>query len=199
MAIREFRPGDEAAVYDICLRTGASGEDATHLYADPELLGHVFAGPYLRLCPEFASVVDEGGEVLGYILGAPDTRGFETRCEAEWWPPLRERYPDPVSPATPDERMMRAIHHFHPAPDAIVEEYPSHLHIDLLPQTQGKGYGRRLMERLRDQLRRSGSPGLHLGVSPANTRAVGFYEALGLTRVIEDEHVVWMAERLAGG
>jgi len=196
VTIREFRPGDEAAVYDICLRTGASGEDATHLYSDPELLGHVFAGPYLRLCPGFASVVEEDGEVLGYVLGAPDTRGFEARCEEEWWPPLRERYPDPVSPKTPDEQRMHAIHHFHPAPDSLVEEYPSHLHIDLLPRTQGRGYGRRLMDRLRDQLRRAGSPGLHLGVSPANRRAVGFYEALGLTTVSEDEHVIWMGERL---
>ena len=135
--IREFRAGDEAAIYDICLRTGASGEDATHLYSDPDLLGHVFAGPYLKLCPEFASVVEEDGDVLGYILGAPDTRAFEARCEAEWWPPLRGRYPDPGIPMTPDERMMHAIHHFAPAPDEIVAGYPSHLHIDLLPRTQG--------------------------------------------------------------
>jgi len=195
--IREFRTGDEAAVYDVCLRTGASGEDATHLYADPDLLGHVFAGAYLKLCPEFASVVEEEGEVLGYILGAPDTRAFEARCEAEWWPPLRERYPDPENPSTPDERMMHNIHHFAPAPDEIVAGHPSHLHIDLLPQTQGKGYGRRLMDRLRGRLREAGSPGLHLGVSPANRRAIGFYQALGFAVLRENEHVVWMGERLA--
>ncbi|WP_106396369.1 GNAT family N-acetyltransferase [Actinocorallia populi] len=194
--IREFRPGDEAAVYDICLRTGASGEDATHLFTDPELLGHVYAGAYLKLCPDFASVVEEEGDVLGYILGAPDTRAFEKRCEEEWWPPLRERYPDPGEPATPDERAMYAIHHFHPAPDEIVAGYPSHLHIDLLPRTQGKGYGRRLMDRLREQLRRAGSPGLHLGVSPDNRRAVGFYGALGFAVLTENEHVIWMGERL---
>lgn len=194
--IREFRPGDEAAVYDICLRTGASGEDATHLYADPDLLGHVFAGPYLKLCPEFASVIEEDGEVLGYILGAPDTRAFEARCEEEWWPPLRERYPDPGAPTTPDERRMHAIHHFVPAPEEIVAAYPSHLHIDLLPGTQGRGYGRRLMDRLRDQLREAGSPGLHLGFSPDNRRAAGFYRALGFGPLSENEHVVWMGERL---
>ncbi len=192
MTIRQFRPGDEAAVYDICLRTGASGRDATHLYADPALLGHVYAGPYLKLCPGFAFVVDEG-EVLGYILGAPDTREFEARCEAEWWPPLRDRYPDPADPKTPDEHKMHAIHHFQPAPAEIVGDYPSHLHIDLLPQTQGKGYGRRLMDLLCARLREAGSPGLHLGVDPANTRAVGFYRALGFASVIENEHVIWMA------
>lgn len=195
MTIRAFRPGDEAAVYDICLRTGASGKDATSLYEHPELLGHVFAGPYMRLCPEFASVIDEG-EVLGYVLGAPDTRAFEARCEAEWWPPLRARYPDPAEARTPDERLMRALHHFFPAPGALVAEYPSHLHIDLLPSTQGRGYGRKMMDRLRAQLREAGSPGLHLGVDPRNTGAVGFYRALGLSTVIEDDHVIWMAERL---
>lgn len=45
--LRPARETDRAALYRICLETGASGQDATHLYADPLILGHVYAGPYL--------------------------------------------------------------------------------------------------------------------------------------------------------
>ena len=34
-------------------------------------------------------------------------------------------------------------------PDAIVATYPAHMHINLLPEAQGKGWGRRLIIRVR--------------------------------------------------
>jgi hypothetical protein len=42
--IRTFRPGDLDSLYRICLATGDAGADAAHLYRDPELIGHVYAG-----------------------------------------------------------------------------------------------------------------------------------------------------------
>ena len=51
---------------------------------------------------------------------------------------------------------------------------------------QGRGYGRRMIERNLATLRRLGSPGAHLGLSTLNMRAYGFYKHLGfveLTRV----------------
>jgi ribosomal protein S18 acetylase RimI-like enzyme len=68
-------------------------------------------------------------------------------------------------------------------PRSITEEYPSHLHIDLLPPFQGGGWGRRLMETAMEALRADGSKGLHLGVSAKNERALGFYEHLGFTEL----------------
>ncbi|MEO5873682.1 MAG: GNAT family N-acetyltransferase [Streptosporangiaceae bacterium] len=195
MSIRKFRLDDEYAVYDICLRTGEAGADASDLYEDPRLLGHVYAGAYLRFTPEFASVVEEGA-VLGYVLGAPDTREFERRCEQEWWPQLRRRYADPVAPATPDERLMQRIHHPGHAREDLLGQYPSHLHIDLLPQAQGKGYGRSLMEALLEELAATGSPGVHLGIDARNAGAQQFYPKLGFGEVYRDEHVVLMARDL---
>ncbi|GAB2821325.1 GNAT family N-acetyltransferase [Actinocorallia aurea] len=189
--IRKFRLDDEHAVYDICLRTSSDPDG----YDDPRLVGHVYAGPYLRFSPQFASVVDEG-TVLGYIVGTPDTREFEERCRQEWWPMLQKRYPDdPADPKTPDERMIRTIHHFLPAPEEIVRDHPSHLHINLLDGTRGKGYGRALIERLTDELVEAGSTGLHFGVDPANTNALAFYEAVGFAELRRDVHTVWMGRR----
>lgn len=179
MNIRPYRPGDEPALYEICLRTGDSGADATGRYADPSLLGHLYVGPYLALAPQFAFVLDNAGTPVGYVLGALDTTAFEAACEASWWPALRRRYPDPGQPGTADERLAVLIHH-RPVPSReITDRYPSHLHIDLLPAAQGQGHGRALMARLFDALGAAGSPGVHLGVAATNERAIGFYRQLG--------------------
>jgi ribosomal protein S18 acetylase RimI-like enzyme len=62
--------------------------------------------------------------------------------------------------------------------------FPSHLHIDLLPRVQRRGYGRRMLERLMDVLKRRGSPGAHLGLSARNARAFGFYRRLGFRELV---------------
>lgn len=201
MIIRKCRTEDEAALYEICLRTGDDGRDASARYTDPMMPGHIFAGPYARLEPDFAFVLDDSGTVAGYVLGVPDTRAFEARCEREWWPALRARYPDPAAvPAadrSPDQRMAHAIHHPVPAPDAILRNHPSHLHIDLLPQAQGGGNGRRMVGRLLAALTAAGSPGVHLNVSHTNTSAIGFYRHLGFAELGADSHGLFMGRRLA--
>jgi hypothetical protein len=67
--LRRYRPEDLDALYDICLKTGDTGEDATGLYRDPEVLGHLYAGPYATLEPELAFVIEDE---------APSTRASRT-------------------------------------------------------------------------------------------------------------------------
>jgi ribosomal protein S18 acetylase RimI-like enzyme len=184
--IRPYEAGDLDRLYEICLRTGDAGEDATELVVDGRLFGDLWAAPYGVLEPEHALVVDDGnGAAIGYALGALDTRAFDERCEVEWWPPLRERHP--VGSGSNDlEELLISILHARHRPDDVVERYPSHLHIDLLPEAQGRGWGRALMERLQDALRADGSPGVHLGVSVRNARALGFYAHLGYEELASD-------------
>ncbi|BDP41580.1 hypothetical protein DAETH_15490 [Deinococcus aetherius] len=181
--IRPASPADRAALYRICLETADSGADATGLYRDPLLVGHIYAGPYLEFAPDFAFVLKDGAGVGGYVIGVLDTAAFEERLEREWWPGLRSRYLDPadVPPGerTPDERLAHLLHHPQRADPAVLAGYPSHLHIDLLPGAQGEGHGRRMLERLFTALREAGSPGVHLGVGGRNTRAQGFYRHVG--------------------
>jgi ribosomal protein S18 acetylase RimI-like enzyme len=183
MTIRPYQSGDEPALYEVCLRTGDAGRDATGLYDDPRLLGHLYVGPYLALAPELAFVLADAGTPVGYVLGALDTDRFAAACEVSWWPPLRRRYPDPADPRTPDQRLAALIHH-PPAQSAeVTARYPSHLHIDLLPAAQGRGHGRALMRRLLDALAAAGSPGVHLGVARDNENAIGFYRRLGFAEL----------------
>ena len=181
--IRAFRPADLDDLYRICLATAAGGDDASTLYRDPELVGHVYAAPYALLSPRSVFVVGGPEGVGGYIVGAPDTRDFETRLAAEWWPSLRQLYRDPAGePRTGwsrDQLMTYKIHHPDRTANEIVEPYPSHLHINLLPHLRGRGIGGRLMARWLATVRDMGSRGAHLAVGPTNRRAVRFYRACG--------------------
>jgi ribosomal protein S18 acetylase RimI-like enzyme len=196
--LRAWRPTDHDAVYDICVRTGAAGEDATSLLRDPALLGHIYAGPYLALAPELAFVVEDDSGVAGYILGAADSAEFEDRLERDWWPELRLRYPTyrTDGSAALDDLMIALMHSPARAPAELVAAYPSHLHIDLLPRLQGQGWGRRLIDTLVERLRATGSHGLHLGVATANTNAQAFYRAVGFTELDDDGVTVTFAMRL---
>jgi ribosomal protein S18 acetylase RimI-like enzyme len=186
--LRPYRAGDHDAVYDICVRTGAAGEDASPLLQDPAILGHVYAGPYLALAPELAFVVEDDDGVAGYILGAADTAEFEDRLEREWWPGLRRRYPTYRTDADAvfDDLLIALMHSPVRTRADLAAMYPSHLHVDLLPRLQGQGWGRRLIDTLVERLRAAGSHGLHLGVATANTKAQAFYPVVGFTRLDDD-------------
>jgi ribosomal protein S18 acetylase RimI-like enzyme len=197
VTIRAYQPGDEAALYDVCLRTGADGDDASGLYHDPRLLGEVYVGPYLSFAPDLSFVAEDDEGVGGYALGVVDTAAFEAACESSWWPRVRRRYPraeyrDPSA----DSEVVRVIHEPPAAPADLVEEYPAHVHIDLLPRFQGHGYGGRMMRMLFSTLVGAGARGVHLGVSPRNMRAIGFYEHLGMSKYGQTDDTVIMTLRL---
>ena len=200
VTVRRYGPADLGTLYRICLETGDSGEDATHLYRDPLVLGHVFTAPYATLEPRLAFVTEDDAGVSGYVLGAVDTAAFEERLEREWWPPLRGSYPDPDgAPAdgwSPDQRMAHTIHHPRRTPAELLREYPSHLHIDLLPRAQGRGLGGRLIRRFLDELREQGSRGVYLGVGARNIRAIGFYRHMGFEELSHDSHGLLFAMKL---
>lgn len=196
--VRPYRPSDLDALYEICLRTGAAGKDATALVQDPKLFGEIYAAPYGVLEPEHAFVVDDGeGRAVGYVLGALDTDAFEAKAEAEWWPDLRIRHPLVEDDDSLDGLLVSLIHHRSRRDGALLESHPSHLHIDLLPEVQGHGWGRKLMDTLFDALRADGSPGVHWGVSTRNHNAIAFYEHLGCTRLTEDPHTITFGVRLS--
>src|SRR5215213_1448382 len=150
--MRQIRPAslhDLPGTYRVCLLTGDAGADASAQFRNPELLGHVYVGPYVVGERAFAQVVVDEGGVAGYCLGALDTRRFDAWAEREWWPLLREQYPAPAPDDTSvDAELMRLIHRPPVAGDDILEAYPSHLHIDLLERCRGTGMGRGLMEHL---------------------------------------------------
>ena len=183
--IRPYQDRDLAALYEICLRTGNQGGDATDLYpGNPQLLGAVFAAPYAVLEPELAFVVDDGQRAAGYVLGTADTSRFVRRFREEWLPTQAARYPEPTGEiTTPDERIRSFLHHVERIDNPEFARYPAHLHIDLLPSHQHGGFGRALITRFLATLRERGVAGVHLAMGRANRNAYAFYQRMGFTEM----------------
>lgn len=178
--IRLATLADLPRLREICLVTGLAGDDATGRWSDDALLPDLFLEPYLALERGTGWVVDDG-ELLGYLVATFDTAAFVDEWRRDWSPEFARRHP---RIASDDERWMhdRAAHPELMIP-AHVQQYPVHLHIDLLPQTQGRGLGRALIETLVEAARGAGATGIHLGMDPGNLRARAFYERLGFAEL----------------
>jgi ribosomal protein S18 acetylase RimI-like enzyme len=190
--IRPYHPSDLCSVYRICVKTADCGADASRDYEDPEIIAHFFAGPYAVFEPDLCFILTRSGAPCGYVLGTRDSEEFGRRCEKEWFPVLRERYPLPApADVSPNAALIRSIHEgYRLHPDVIA--YPAHLHIDLLPFAVGRGNGRRLMERFLYRLRELNVPAVHLGVAGKNKRAIAFYTRMGFHVVSEQPWGLFM-------
>ncbi|NUP51479.1 MAG: GNAT family N-acetyltransferase [Catenulispora sp.] len=190
--VRLYRPEDRDAVYDICIRTGYNGGDAREVYRDHDLLPDMFAGPYTVLEPDLAFVLDDGGRAVGYVVGTSDTARFARDFRERWLPTVADRHPLPQGEPTTLEESMTALL-YRPehmlAPEAA--DYPAHLHIDLLPDYQGRGFGRILLTTLFAALDKAGAARVHLVMATANTAARAFYDRLGFHEIpVADTSVV---------
>lgn len=185
--LRPFRSGDLDSLYAISLATGHVGGDASALYTDGRMIGHIYSAPYACLCPELAFVAEDAAGAGGFILGCADTRAFEDRLERDWWPALRARYPDPGARPLPgwtaDQRRAHMIHHTRRAPEAVVAAFPAHLHMNLLPRLQGQGHGRSLLALWLGAAGQLGASGVHAVPNPQNLRAIRFWETCGFSRI----------------
>jgi len=202
--VRRAAVHDLEAVYAICLKTGDGGRDATGQYRDPEPIGHVYAGPYLVLDGLISFVAEDENGVLGYAVGAADTRTHELNLELDWWPSLRKRYPEPSGERdtwTRDEYWMWTLHHPATVPDAIVRSYPAHIHMNLLQRARGRGIGSRLLDVWLDHARKESVSAVHAGVSAANEAGLTFWTARGFQPVGTEPSrgssgTVWCGRRL---
>lgn len=179
LSIRPYHPTDLTSLYRICLLTADNGADGSHLFSDPDMPGYIYAAPYAFFEPDLCFVLTRDHQPCGYILGTRDSVAFSEQCETNWFPILRERYPMPSeNDVSHQDKFIRGLHRGH-MPNEVVADYPAHLHIDITPEGQGQGMGRKLIEAFQNRLRELGVSGLHLGVSQQNPRAVGFYHKLG--------------------
>ncbi|MEE6273086.1 GNAT family N-acetyltransferase [Georgenia sp. MJ206] len=199
--VEPYRPEDRSALYEICLRTGDLGADASADHDDPDVLGHVYVGPYLELEPDLAYVLRAtgGAAPLGYVVATADTAAFAEACERAWWPPLRAHYRDhPPRRGSKDEELVHIIRTGTRSREPWLATYPAHLHINLLGPARGSGAGRALLTRLADELAARGVPGVHLVAASANTDALAFYRRLGFTVLGERPGEVLMGRALTG-
>lgn len=141
---------------------------------------------YARAEQETSFVLDDGGKAVGYILCAPDyskyAKGYRKNEVRKLWKV---------------ERRQSCKAYFLPLGYLpFKKKYPAHLHIDILEDYQGKGYGSQLMDALLTKLKSMGIPGVMLIVDKDNTGAQRFYERKGFSKVTSALGGIVMAKDL---
>jgi hypothetical protein len=163
--VRAYHACDLDALYAISLATGLAGGDASALYREARMMGHIYSAPYAVLSPSSAFVAEDADGVAGFIVGVADTAAFEERLEREWWPPLRQHYADPVGPPeswNADQRRCFMIHHPSRTPSMVSAAFPAHVHLNLLPRLQRQGVGPTLLKHWLAAVR---SDAIHVGAT----------------------------------
>ncbi|MGY5776484.1 GNAT family N-acetyltransferase [Rhizobium sp. LEGMi135b] len=190
--IRPATEDDVDALFHICLVTADAGADASALYSNPRLPGYVWAVPYLKFAPDFAFVLAKNEQVVGYVVGTPHTASFDETLDRNWWPLVRREIAGLTPSAAKDADVLERIVNPHSGTSGLETLYPAHLHINILPEAQSGGWGRLMIETMLEALTEYGAPGIHLGVSPTNERAKGFYRHLGFEELSHNDHLAFV-------
>jgi len=160
------------------------------------IASYIWCRPYHLLGPGSSFVLDDGtGRVVGYIFSVPNTTAFVTwynsiylpYCHAHGIEPPEMKDGKPPSWSEDLAGALRALvyapeemlHRNHPH---LLEQYPAHLHIDVLPEFQRRGWGKKLMETLVSKLQEQNVKGVHLVMAGDNVAAGKFYEAVDFER-----------------
>jgi ribosomal protein S18 acetylase RimI-like enzyme len=192
-SIRSYKSADTSAAYEICLKTGNSGQDATHLFSDPLVLGHIYVGPYMEFEPQSVFILEDDQGPCGYIMGVLDSQTYYQWMHSEWLPKIRVDYKKPTGdPDTWNETEKITNLLFQPESQRLFSGFPAHLHIDLLSRAQGKGQGKLMMDHFIDYIRKNKIPGVHLELSVNNDRAFGFYCKYGLQELDRNNESIFM-------
>ncbi|MDR1639768.1 MAG: GNAT family N-acetyltransferase [Clostridiales bacterium] len=164
IAIRQYRPSDAESVRSICIETLPEIMAQNHM---EKLALVAFCNYYIKHEPSCCFVAaTEAGDVVGYILCAEN---------AKLW---SETYLKSISPL-PDCDAKEFLETITETPLSLSEEYPAHLHVDILPEFQRMGIGTRLVDALVQELGKRGVPGLMLCVNPSNEMGIRFYLKYG--------------------
>lgn len=190
--IRPAQLFDIPYVYDICLKTGLNGEDASAHLSDKFIIGQYYAAPYLHFETSSCFILESNSIPVGYIIGAYSSIDFNNWMNEKWLPQLRIFYHADKNPKSNFEKFLIENIHSDCVLLDFLQNYPSHLHIDILPKAQNMGYGKKLISAFIDNLISKNSTGLHLAVGIENTRAIEFYKMVGFSVLKEESEALYM-------
>ncbi len=178
--IRPYHPSDRSAVRQLAGDTAFFGDTIEHFFDARELFLDAFANYYTDVASDHVWLAEEAGDLLGYLMGCPNTRDYD-----EWflanvrrvaWRAVTLRYHG-VFTRKSFGYLWGYIHTRVPYVD--LAPYPAHLHINTRADRRGQGIGTALMNRYLDQLRSENIAGVHLETSSENRIAVPWYSHLG--------------------
>jgi len=191
--VRTYRPEDEDACYRIALQTWDDGMDATEDYrSHPRLAGDKSIGHFIAFSPNHAFVcVNHEGEVIGFVLAAPDAKEFYRRTSIAWTPELRSKYPKVEKTEgellTPCEVTINSLHEEeHSLPPGLIEETGwAVCRVTLLPTVSDASVSRRATMLLLACLRSSGVLRVFAEIPKKEKCLQDSYTKIGFTPLME--------------
>lgn len=154
--IRPYRPEDRDAVRRLCCETGYLGKAIDPVFEDRELFADYLTSFYTDWEPESSFVLEQNGEVKGYLLGSRrpflhQIHGFLTNLRL--FAKGIFRYPrySKASKAFVRWILLNAWREVPAAPRRI-----PHFHFNLLPEAQGIAGTRELLVQYFNHLRANG-------------------------------------------
>ena len=112
--LRNYRPGDDAAAYHVCMMTGDHGGNGEPFFReDPDALGRLYVEPYLRFEPDLALLLEDADGVCGYALAARDSKAFYDRYDQEIRPKWMAQFPDPEGDPKDWDRVRETYSLYH--------------------------------------------------------------------------------------
>ncbi len=162
ISVRKYEKKDFDGVRFTCLNSTDEKFDAE----TGEFILHTFCDYYIEHEPENCFVLDDDGKAVGYIICAENYDAYKEIFDREYLPltkPLgEERYKWALESTILQNKYK--------------ENYPAHLHIDLLPAYHRQGWGGKLLTALFDHLRAKGIKGVMLTAGKDNLNAGSFYK-----------------------
>lgn len=200
--IRKYNDTDFEQILNICYKTGYMGKDleGTGKFDDKKLFGYFFCAYYLFYEKEHCFVAvdsDHNNRVVGYIIGTMNTKRqiLMFIIKMCWRIGLRLLYTLCMYPST-----LRSIRNmfknkaYKNIPKNFYNEFPAHLHINLLPEYQSRSIGTSLLTTFENHVRNNSDIheiGIHLKTSNKNCSAVKFYTKNGYVKLLEFFDTLW--------
>jgi len=165
IVIRPYTDADREEVQGICVAT-SSGAFSKNEDMQRFLLT-TYCDYYIEKEPENCFVAADGNKAVGYVICAENTPAWATI--------FREEFASRISVLALQQACLGSINSLMECAD----EYPAHLHIDILPDYQRMGLGTKLMDALVTHLKKKSVPGLMFCVANDNQKAQAFYKKYG--------------------
>ncbi len=182
--VRRYQPSDRSAVRQLTGDTAYFGDPVERFFDAREFFLDVFAMYYTDVAYDYLWVAHDGDELVGYIMGCPDTYDYNVWYHANVtrviWRAITWRYRGVFTRKSLNylRRYARLR-----VPYIDLSPYPAHLHINTRADRRGQGIGNALMQTYLAQLRHENIPGVHLETTSENKIAVPWYEKLGFQQL----------------
>ncbi|NHJ49353.1 MAG: GNAT family N-acetyltransferase [Asgard group archaeon] len=180
--IRKLQKQDEPSIIDICFITG--DELLKKILPDPYLFSLLWCLYYVWYEIENVFVAENSKtkKIVGYILNTFNTKQQEADYKKKMSSHIKDKIKE-LKIKSPRTRITVSFILNRPTSrkrKKILEHYPAHLHINVLPDFQRQGIGHMLMQALEAHLKENNVKGYHLEVGTKNKQGINFYKKYNL-------------------